>query len=343
MSAFEGIVLIHGEDDVLVDRRVDEIVEELTASRGGDLEVFTSFGTDPGVEELMATCTQVPMFTSSLLVVVKGFDRLNADQFERAAAALAERVTENLIVLSVSSMSKIPTDLRKFIETQGTLIPVKIDSKGGLDYLSKVCGESSLRFTSDAIQALSASLGNDLSMAPSIVKTVAAAFAEGSIVDASQIEPYLSFSGDIAPWKLVDHVEAGRTREALAFLAQLMDDLERPSPLITAILANHFMELAALASPTLQTLESKNAALEAAGFRSKQQWLVERRWAIAKQLKLEDFRRIFRSLGDAERDLRGGSGLSERYVMDLLVARLCSTMAATRRHVSRQAPLGKRR
>ncbi|MGC8481650.1 MAG: DNA polymerase III subunit delta, partial [Acidimicrobiales bacterium] len=324
MSISSGIIVVHGDDEVLVDRRVDELVAEITEARHGDLEVFSSFGTDPGVEDLLATCTQVPMFSAALLIVIKTFDRLSADQFERAAAALAERVEENPVVLGVSGMSKLPVELRKFIEAQGTLIAAKIESKGELDYLSKVCGDSPLRFTPDAIQSLRASLGNDLSMAPSIVKTISAAFAEGSIVDASQIEPYLSFAGDVAPWKLIDHIEAGRTREALDFLAQLMDGLDRPSPLITAILANHFMELAALASPTLQTLESKNAALEAAGFRPKQQWLVDRRWAVAKGLRLEDLRRIFRSLGDAERDLRGGSGLAERYVMDLLVARLSS-------------------
>ena len=332
------IVFVTGDDEVMVE---EALAEELSSARDrfrGDVELFSCVAGEVDIREFLGAGAQSPMFAEATILVLRRVDRLNEDDAARCVDALRQVDPNNLVLMS--TVGAVKKSLAAYLKSNATARDTKLaNDRAREEYLARALTESDLRFSSDAQRALSLALGNNVGLVQSVLSVLGSSFAPGLVIDASDLEPYLPKGGDLPPWKLTQLIEGGKTPEALVMLERMMTFDAKPAPLLLSVLTRYFLDLAALASPTLRTAEAQNGALVAAGGKGKAPFIVTKLHGVATRLSLTDYHRIFSWLGESERALRGGSALPDIMVLELVVSRTAELMRAR----LRPAPRGARR
>lgn len=326
-----GFLFLSAEDDVLVEELLEEVLGELKGQSADDVEIFSARAGEGDLKELLSLLAQTPMFTSSSLIILRGAEGLKEEDSTILADAITQAVPENRLILTASKALVRP--VREIIKghflTRERKIGTNAKTRG--DYLASAIGASGLHFTPEARGALESSLGNDLSMASSLLSVLGSSFSSDLLIDTEDLEPYLHGDADIPPWLLTDLIEQGDTKGAILMVRRFMEDANKAPQILTAMMARRFMELASVASSSLRSPEAIGKALTASGFRSKHPFVLSKMQRVGAGISFSDFRRIFSYISDTERGLRGGSGMSEVIQVELLVARLCALMKPSSR------------
>lgn len=317
---------LSAEDDVLVEELLEEVLVELKSQSGDDVETFSARAGEGDLKEFLGLLAQTPMFTSSSLLILRGAEDLKEEDALILGDAVTQGAPENTLILAASKALARP--LREIVKghfvTRERKIGTNAKTRG--DYLASAIAASGLRFTPEARDALESSLGNDLSMASSLLSVLQSSFSPDLLIDTEGLTPYLHGDADIPPWLLTDLIEQGDTKGAILMVRRFMQDANKAPQILTAMIAKRFMELASVASSSLRSPEAIGKALTASGFRSKHPFVLSKMQRVGAGITFSDFRRIFTYIADTERGLRGGSGMSEVIQMELLVARLCALM-----------------
>jgi DNA polymerase-3 subunit delta len=167
-------------------------------------------------------------------------------------------------------------------------------------------------------------LGEDLGRFDALANTLRSAFGTTTIT-ADMLEPFLGERGDVKPWDLTDAIDAGQTTKALVVARRMMTAGERHPLQLMAQLHNHFARVAKLDGPNVSGTADVEALTGAKGFQA------EKVLKAYRNLGSAGVRRAFELLSAADLDLRGGTGLDEDVVMDVLVARLSKLVAPVSR------------
>ena len=140
-----------------------------------------------------------------------------------------------------------------------------------------------------------------------------------------EVEQYLGEVGTAGRFDLTNAIDRGEVGNALETLHRMLtsSSSQQAKPLhpmqVMASLSFHYQRLLRLDDPSIVTKEHAATALgmkSAGGAR----FPLE----SSKRLGSDGLREAMRLLAEAELDLRGASGLDDRTVMDVLVARLAA-------------------
>jgi DNA polymerase-3 subunit delta len=145
------------------------------------------------------------------------------------------------------------------------------------------------------------------------------------VLDLDDIESYLGELGTAGRFDLANAIDRGDVATALETLHRLLTatSAAQPKPLhpmqVMATLVFHYQRLVRLDDPELVT---KEHAAQALGMKSAggARFPLE----ASRRLGTEGLREAMRLLAQAELDLRGASGVDERTVIDVLIARLAA-------------------
>lgn len=169
-------------------------------------------------------------------------------------------------------------------------------------------------------------LGEDVSRWPRLAQSVKAAYGDVRITP-DMLGPFLGVRGDGKPWDLTDAIDGGDARKSVVAVRRLMDAGERHPLQILAQLHHHYARLGRLDGREVDSREQAETILGLKGYPA------EKALKSYRAVGGEGIRKAFELLATADLDLRGGTGLGEGIVMDVLVARL----ARLTRSVSRRS------
>lgn len=167
-------------------------------------------------------------------------------------------------------------------------------------------------------------LGEDVSRWPRLADALKVAYGRTRIT-VEQLEPFLGERGDVKPWDLTDAIDAGDAGRAIITLRRSMDAGERHPLQILAQLHAHFSRLARLDGKNVSSREEAEEVLGLKGFPA------EKALKSYRSVGGDGVRKAFELLAAADLDVRGGTGLDEDVVMDVLVARLARLTKVSRR------------
>lgn len=341
--------LIKGDDPALRDRLVDTVVAELLGAddRSLALEDHSLAGRrrgsdEPAEEQTDAESVEQPVFSrivnalesppfmsASRVVVVREIGNLTTEQLDVLTAWIADPVVTTKLVL-VAGGGKTSARLAKAIKEHGGEIHVpaaeartKAGDPGPVARQLKLSAQQAgIRIAPDAAARAADHLGSDAGRVPELVALLHATYGEGAMIDLAAVEPYLGASGTAERWALTNAIDRGDVAGALAVTDRLLRSTSaaQPKPLhplqLLAQLQFHYRALARLDDPRVVT---KEHAAEVLGGSP---WAAKHRLDAARTLGTAGLREAYRLLAQADMDLRGGSGVPEETVVEILVARL---------------------
>jgi DNA polymerase-3 subunit delta len=345
-------VLVQGSDPVLRDREVQRVISELLSdadrSFGPDDHTLASRRRAGAAEEepseepvadgtvelpafaAIATALQSPPFmTSSRVVVVREIGNLTSEQGQWLAGWIAEPLEGVHLVLVVGG-GRTPAALDKAVKANAEVVGPKTEQTS--DVLQHELKDAHLKLAPKAVTQIAEHLGDDAGRVPELVELLHSTYGDDAVLDLDAVEQYLGDLGTAGRFDLTNAIDRGDVAGALETAHRLMTatSAAQPKPLhpmqLMASLEFHYRRLLRLDDPDIVTKEHAAAAL---GMKS----AGGARFPLDASRKLgsDGLREASRLLAQAELDLRGASGLDERTVMDVLIARLAALSSRSAR------------
>lgn len=319
------MIILHGDDDVLLGSAVSEKVRELIGDGDRSLMLDEFSG-----EYLMGAVTDAastpPFFTERRVVVAHQHEGTTSDDVDQLVAYLADE-SESTDLVIVWHKGRIPKSLSDAVKgAGGRSIDVMPPSRAAdrRNWWEEQVAVSGLHLDARAMALLIEWLGEDVGRFESVATTLRSAYGTAPIT-ADLLEPFLGERGDVKPWDLTDAIDAGNTTKALMVARRMMSAGDRHPLQVMAQLHNHFSRLAKLDGPTIGGIGDVEALTGVNGFQA------EKALKSYRNLGSAGVKRAFELLSVADLDLRGGTGLEEEVVMDVLVARLSKLVAPVSR------------
>lgn len=343
------VVLVKGDDEVLVGEAVIELVHTLVAD--GDRQLLVEeldasrYETPQGdydIAPIVDAAQTLPFLTDRRVVVARHAAVFTTkDAVGPLVSYLADPLDSTSLVLvwerapkPNAKLGAVPKSLVDAIAGAGGTV---LDTKVGKvrDWMAEHLKEAPVRLDADARRLIGEHLGEDVSRLGAILTALEATYGHGAKLGSAEVEPYLGEQGGVAPWDLTDAIDRGDVPGALDKLHRLMSAGDR-----------HPLQIMS----TLHTHVGRMLALDAAGVANEAQAaevLGMGRSTFPAKKALEQGRKLGRArvqemiclLADADLDLRGAKAWPDEVVMEVLVARLAgrSRAAAGRRPGRRQA------
>lgn len=320
-----SVHLVHGADDALVADKVTEIVRELVGDEDRSL-VLEEFAGDFVMAGATEAASTPPFFTERRVVVVDRGGALSADDVAVLVEYLADPPDFTDLVI-VWSSGRVSDALKKAVTKSGGRVidpspPTRAADRR--EWWSEQIRARELEIEPAAQAMLVEWLGEDVSRLDGLVRTLKSAYGSKR-VSVDMLRPYLGERGDVLPWDLTDAIDGGRATEALRAARRMMKAGERHPLQILAQLHNHYGRLARLDGEDLSSKESIEVAAGVKGYPAQKAFNTYR------SIGHDGVRRAFELLSTADADLRGGTGLDEDVVMDVLIARLARLAPAVSR------------
>ena len=301
--------------DLLGDRDASLVLEEHRAERGTEFEV------GPVIDAFLTP----PFLIDRRIVLVRGAGNLTAEPAKALAHALAEPPTGAVLILAGGG-GTLPAPLKKAVKAAGEIIEIATRTGGQRkSYLDEHLRAGPVRLNAQARVMLTDHLGEDLSRLPGLLETLAAAHGEGVTIDVAMLQPFLGKQGSVPIYELVDAIDAGKTDAALKIVARMMGPGGMSAHVVMASFDNHFSQLAQLDGADVASPADVASLLGIAEYPAK------KLWGLRSAIDPDVIRTALGLIADADLDLKGVSGLDERMIVEILVARLCSRMKAAKR------------
>ncbi len=284
----------------------------------------------PAFAAITTALSSPPFMTACRVVVVRDIGGLTAEQ-GRWLAQWIEDPLDGVHLVLVAGGGRVPGALDKACKSNAQTVGPAAEQTTAV--LQRELKDAHVKLEPAAITRVATHLGDDAGRIPELVDLWRSTYGEDVVLDVADVEQYLGELGTAGRFDLTNAVDRGEVATALETLHRLLSatSASQPRPLhpmqVMATLVYHYQRLLRLDDPDIVT---KEHAAQALGMKSAggARFPLE----ASKRLATGGLREAMRLLAQAELDLRGASGLDERTVMDVLIARLA---ALSRRAVRR--------
>ncbi len=179
--------------------------------------------------------------------------------------------------------------------------------------------ESGVHLDRGAVEAVTRTLGEDVSRLSGLLSTLAATFGPGARLTEDDVAPYLGEAGGIAPWELTDAIDKGDIPRAVDRLHRIMFGGERHAMVVLATLHSHVQRMLALDGAEVRT---EKEAADLLGMKGRSTFPAKKALDQGRKLGTDKVAQATKLLAQADVDLRGAKEWPDELVLEVLVARL---------------------
>lgn len=321
-----AIVLIVGADRFRVMERYRALRSEFVEQVDSTFGVDDFEGVDTGVVDAIAAARTTAMFGGRRLVVLRdGLDEETIPALLLYAETANEETT--LLVVDVRSgrRSKAFAALVKTIDDVGRVVDVEAlpsRPRDLADYVSKCAISAGVDLARGTAAHVATQLGRDSGAISALIDQLAVA-AFDHPVTSGDIEQFVKGPGTAMTWDLTDAIDKGNRAEAVRKLRALSSEMHALQ--IQSVLTKHVRKLLVASDAEPRTARDVELAIDAKGFGAKK---------VFEKIRSVDraaIERAHHQVATADIDLRGGSGLPDDVILDVLVVRLARTLGGVRR------------
>lgn len=308
-----------GDDESILRSAVASLVHTLVADGDRTLMVDEFDGDEYTLGAVVDAAQTPPFLTESRVVVARGVGRFTADELAPLLGYLADPLDSTSLVIEWGSARRTKA-LNDALSKAKVDVATTTPPNRARDRQAWVASEASalgLQLTNPALDMLTTHLGENVSSLDGILRTLVSTYGVGRRLGPDELEPFLGDAGGVPPWDLTDAIDAGRTPVALDLLGRMLGSGGRHPLQVMAILQGHYGKLAGL-----DGLDVRTEAEAAAALGIKPGFPARKAMELSRKLGGGAVHRAIDLLADADLDLRGRTALDERFVMEVLVARL---------------------
>jgi DNA polymerase III subunit delta len=315
-----GSYLVKGDDPSLVAQAVRDLLTELVGERDQSLvveEVGGGPGDDINVGAIVDACLTPPFLIDRRVVVVRDAGRLLTADVPRLVEVVTNSMDSTILVL-VGGGGTVPAPLSKAVNSAGQVIDVSVTKAGDRKtWLREHLRGAPVKLDGGATELLGEHIGEDLGRVEGLLSALRSAYGDGAVISATALQPYLGEAGTVARYELTDAIDQGETAKALATLQRLNSAGGLSAVEVVFTLHRHYANMLALDG---STITDEHEAAQVLGLPA---YPAKKALAQSRRLGSANIADAIVLLGQADSDVKGGSGLPADLVVEILVARLC--------------------
>ena len=316
--------LITGDDARLISARLSDLVNELV----GDADrssVYESFDLAEAQSDDRAAALAMAvnaaqtqsLFADFKVVVVRNVDvtPLNVEPL----VAFLRTPTEQCHLI-VTAGGRIPKALNDALKKAGTAnFETTPPSKRRelVEWYKAKFIEAGLKIDAVALEEVVDWLGQDSARLPGLLDVLASTYGQKQRLSYEDVSPFLGQAGHVQPWDLTDAVDAGDTATALFMLRRMLRSGEFHPFQIMSLLHNHYTKALRLDG---SGASDPSQAMALIGSRSDYQG--RKYLELSRVLGPKKMFDAVQLLARSDRALRGGTGLENEVVLEIMIARL---------------------
>jgi DNA polymerase III subunit delta len=311
-----SVVALVGEERSLKSSVTDALLK--AASPGEDDSPTKFAGKDVDMKSVRDELLTVSMWGDRRIVIVE-----DASDFVTANRAALEKYCEKpakkgLLVLDIKSMPK-NTRLFKIVDASGLIIECSELKGAALNLWVKDTLKTEYQKTMapDAVALLQQLAGTGLSQLEQELSKLASYVGEQSSIDAEAVRRLVGGWKAETTWAMTDSVRDGRVAEALTALDKLLVSGESPYRILGGI-SFVFRKYSLATELSRQGVQLK-VAIGKAGIHPRE---VDQASGYLRRMGRPKAEQIANWLLNADTSLKGGSRLSDRGVLELLLLQL---------------------
>ena len=336
--------LITGDDARLISARLSDLVDELV----GDADrssVYESFDLAEAQSDDRAAALAMAvnaaqtqsLFADFKVVVVRNVDitPLNVEPL----VAFLRTPTEQCHLI-VTAGGRIPKALNDALKKAGTAnFETTPPSKRRelVEWYKAKFIEAGLKIDPVALEEVVDWLGQDSARLPGLLDVLASTYGQKQRLSYEDVSPFLGQAGHVQPWDLTDAVDTGDTATALFMLRRMLRSGEFHPFQIMSLLHNHYTKALRLDG---SGASDPSQAMALIGSRSDYQGrkYLELSRALGPKKMFDAVQLLARS----DRALRGGTGLENEVVLEIMIARLSRLQPARPKRAKGARPTSRR-
>jgi DNA polymerase-3 subunit delta len=329
-GALAPLYLVVGEDDLLRDTALAALKAAVLGEAGNDFNYDVFFGDEAGGADIVACASEVGVFASRRLVVVKGADKLPVRECE---ALLPYVETPNEMTTIVFIAPKMDGRL-KFTQALAR-VAVSVDCSPPsesqlIPWLKQDADHTGVRLTDEALLMLREACGGSLYSARRELEKLAAYVPSDRAVTAADVELLRGIEPGASVFDLAMAIGLRDRGRVLAILARNLEAGEAPLRMLGS-LAWQYRRL----WKVKDLLKQGGREAEAARMLRMDPYKVRSYLGQFSEAHLGDALRLFLKV-DAK--LKGGSGGKPARILEQLLLKLCDRSQTERRSLPRRDP-----
>lgn len=331
------VYLVKGDDDVLREQAVVELVDHLVGDGDRSLLVEELTGADYEIGAAVDAAQTPPFLTDHRVVVVRQLNRVaKADGLSSIVDYLADPLPSTRLVLvwektpdgRGASMRSLPSALNKAVQAAGgEVIDISAPRGRGFgDWVGQHLADAGVRLDGRAQRDVVDRIGDDAGALVGLVARLKGAYGEDVTITSEDLAPFLGEAGGVPPWELTDAIDKGDVELALDRLHRMLSGGARHSLAIMATLQSHFLRMARLDGADVRGEKDAAALLGLKG----STFPARKALNQSQRLGHDGVVRAVALLAEADADLRGARAWPDALIMEVLVARLARLTSTAR-------------
>ncbi len=307
-----------------------------TAFGENDLRDFneTSFSLNEpsSIRDALAAADQLPMMAEKRVVRITDVrvaatgnrDTLKEEYETLLGGYLANPSPHSVVIFSGDELNG-NRKITKLFEKHSTLVEFQpLDDKELFDWIARLFKESGMEVGSTVVRHLTGISGSNLVRLSNDVKKLAAAALPNGLVTEELVDSLVARTRLMDNFALSGHLVAGRTREAVSSLHQMLDDGAEPLMLL-GLLGSNYRRLL-IAKDLMESGSDRSEVARAVKLRYNDQ---EPFLAAARRAKMSQLTHAISRLAEADISIKssigGGGPAGAKMQIEMLVCELAAS------------------
>ena len=317
VQELKPVYLIYGKEELLLEDAVRRLREKVAEVADLDFNYAVFDGENADADAIVADANTLPFSSERRLIIVRGVDRMRAEQRDVLAAYAVSPSPTTCLVLVATSIAP-GSRLYKAVDAVGLVAQYKAPRWS--EYPSRVIDSFASRgrtMTRDGAEALVRAVGRDLRRLESEVDKIVAYAGEREKLDRADVQSVVAGTAPGSVFDLLDALGSRDCAGALAILDGLLaegDELQ----VMHAMAVRHVRSLLSVRS-LLDRGEDAGSITRELGLRD---WQVRNLIPQARRFEPAELTRALRDAAETEARLKSGRG-EPRVVFEMWLVRVC--------------------
>lgn len=317
---FSPLYLLYGEERYFVDSLQKLAIEHAVAPHERDFNMDIAYGPDTDVQRVLALCASYPVMAQRRLVIIRDFDKL---QDNKRFKAYAEQPNPTAVVIAVAS-GKVNSAHHPYraIKQHGVAMEAKRLYERELPrWLESEVKRQGASIDGRAVQMLAEYVGPDLQKAAREIEKILTFAGERQRISEDDVVQASGQSKDANVFELQKSVGQRRFSDAFRIAERLLQQSSNSKGealMVVSLLTSYFTKLWILTSCHRQSLGEKEMAARV----GVPPFYLSEYLNTLRRFDAPALATAFRTLAEADFELKGGSSRNERLILMLALRRI---------------------
>lgn len=324
------VYLLIGEEDLLRDAALSQLKQSLLGDGGDDFNCDVFYGDEAEGAQIVSCASEIAVFASRRLVIVKAADKLPARQCDSLLPYLKAPNESSTLIFVASKLDGRLKFTQALIQAAVAVDCAPLKDSQLVPWLKQEADRLGVRIDEEAIHLLKEACGGSLYSVRREVEKVASYVPAGRIVTARDVATLRGTEPGASVFDLAAAIGAKDRGRALAIVARNIDAGEAPLRILGS-LAWQYRRLWKVKE--LMRLGGREG--EAARTLRMDPYKVR---AFVGQFPDAHLQEALRAFLEADGKLKGGSGGRPGMLLDRLILQLCDRPQAEARKAETSSP-----